>query len=328
MSARTRSSFASSRGQLMPRSEGRNWSGDFAASERSTSTRTSASEQLAAKLPASSCACSSVSASATTCRQRRRDWNTVVSEPLGKLRRLVTSGQVSHHLPVGPALDPGLFGLRRLTCGVLATLLLGRRREAGPAASFHDSSTGCHRVTRISALRSSASTKLPHGALGCTNSSVAGRVEEEPRAVACDHDATLEPLADLVVQIERAKPLSLASSHARGRRGRPRRETRPPSRRRYQRMRTRPGSTRPCGCLAERAPQDASRTRDQAANAVSRVVTTDDEVPTLREFCDQPCSGRRVLLGILVEGEDPLGAVEERGVRHDVSDERRPGTLR
>ena len=82
-------------------------------------------------------------------------------------------------------------------------------------------------------------------------------------------------------------------------------------------MRTRPGPTRPCGCLGNGLPQDASRTRDQAANAVSRVVTTNDEVPTLHEFCDQPCSGRRVLLGIPSKAKTHSGAVEERGVRHD-----------
>jgi hypothetical protein len=46
-------------------------------------------------------------------------------------------------------------------------------------------------------------------------------------------------------------------------------------------------------------------------------VTTNDEVPTLHEFCDQPCSGRRVLLGIPSKAKTHSGAVEERGVRHD-----------
>ena len=207
MSARTRSSFASSRGQRM-RQKPMNWNGPNATSPRSgVDPNVSGLAELAAKTFRQLGGAllghrSDRHVSPTTLRGQ-----TLLSKASRETPCAVPRPQLDDDVPVVLALDLGLALLGRFSLVVLAFLLCRRARE---------------RQRRIPPLlrhwmparhadvggEPFVADELAHDAFRLTGLRLGRRVGEDPATVACHDDASAEALACLVVQVQRAEALA------------------------------------------------------------------------------------------------------------------------
>ena len=124
-----------------------------------------------------------------------------------ELDGFIPARQVDDDVPVVLPRDLGLPGLCRFARCILGLLLIrsGRHGNRDVLPSLLDGVPARHEDLRRQLV---GLDEAPHDVLGLARVHFARRIEEEPRAVACDHQASAQPPARLVVQVERAQPLA------------------------------------------------------------------------------------------------------------------------